>query len=61
MSILLTMGLMLPSGSIIGSLLHSQENLITSPQAMKWSFVLTLVYSCIMIVMSLVVCTLGIW
>lgn len=61
MSILLTMGLMLPSGSIIGSLLHAQENLITSSQAMKWSLVLTLVYSCIMIVMSLIVCTLGIW
>lgn len=60
MAILLTMGLMLPSGSINGSLLHAQSQLITSPQAMKWSFVLTTVYSIITIIISMVNCSLGI-
>lgn len=60
MAILLTFGLMLPSGSIIGSLLHAQDNLITSSQAMKYCFIMTFLYCVIVIILSLIVCTLGI-
>ena len=59
MSALLIHGLVLPSGSMLGSLLHAQSKLTTSGQAMKYAAIQEVFLCLIVIVVSLVVCTFG--